>query len=253
MSPWEWSAVREALKQATGLPHSSEWFPMDPGPMQANPRHYQRAIEMTHPVQAADELQRGGAGFFDTLKHGFHTVVKHARTIVDHGKKASAFARGGVDLAMKLPVIGKYAEKGDELLKKVEAGLEVADKALKAAEFIDSKIARGAGDAPPAPNANSVPYPGQLPPSAPVLAPKSRSDTNNMALPGAGFAGAGLMTGGSVAGGSFGSVADRVIDGLSYHPMAYPKFSSGGGFSTGGGLQLGMVPKRTLNRLKIAT
>lgn len=132
MTQYEWGAVREALRQAMGHKPHPAWFPMAPGPMEADAEHYKRAADMPSASAAADALHTSGAGFLDAIKHGFKTAIAKAKELVSHGKKFAGIADDVLTFGQLLPVVGKYSKQARDNVRHVRAGLEVADSALNA-------------------------------------------------------------------------------------------------------------------------
>lgn len=206
MTPHEWEAMREAGKQSLGHTPGEGWPKMDVTPIVADQSHYENWVG--HPTvhhTAAHLSQASGSGFFDSLKHGFSTVVRNARKVKDTVVKHIPAARGVLKIASKLPVIGKYAETAEFILEKVEKGLKVAETAIGAAEKVEKQILAGAGKsvAAPTPAAASGrtrnPAPTQTAASGRTGSAPSRSGGRSR---GGGFGGAfGAPIGASLAGG----------------------------------------------------
>ena len=169
MSPREVEALKEAGKQIIGMPASSEWFPMEVSKPVVHHGHYRRWAAMPTGHDIASALQRDtGAGFFDSLKHGFSTVVRNARKIHDVASKAVKPAMAVSRGLSSVPVIGKYAQQATGVLETVEKGLVAAEKGIRIAEGLERRI--NPAIRPAAPRTPPVPAP-PLPPPVPAAAP----------------------------------------------------------------------------------
>ena len=213
MSPLETEALKEAGRQIIGMDASPHWPKMLVDKPVVHHGHYRRWIDMPSNHEIAAALQRDtGSGFFDSLKHGFGTVVRNARKVHGAVQQAVGIGKKVAQGVSNLPVIGKYAGKAVDVLQGVEHGLEMAEKGIRIAEGLDRRINPVAA---PVPVDNSIAEQPEGRPNNPFIRAEGqqfgrvpRKSGTVGSISGAGLVGRGLVgrgLGGGIPGGRFGS------------------------------------------------
>ena len=210
MSPFEMAALKETVHQITGRAPSREWGRFDFDHPPVGLEHYHRIASYGTPAELAEGLKTSGGSFKSALTHGFKTLVRNSRKVVDAGQKYVPLAQKGLKFAQHIPVISKYAKQGEAILGKAEKALEVADTLVKGAEQVDEAFLGGPapdnpglidfappGNAPapsqPAPQAQPEAF-GRIPPRDGPPMPSGPATPGD--LSGAGFAAGGFGTAG---------------------------------------------------------
>lgn len=137
MLPHEWEVMRHTAGELLGGKPHPFIGPMDipDRTLQTGKHHYQNIINMAHPVMAARMLLHDqGGGFFDSLKHVFHTVTDNIRKVGSWFNKVSPHVATGLEVASHIPTFQPYADKGKKLLgtatdinNRTQSALNVAD------------------------------------------------------------------------------------------------------------------------------